>query len=105
LFVERVMNTPWPRGWWAIDDPEHRRIFREELESELGAGHMLEGVKLEPIARADGVDDYLFLAEDGRVAEVHLTFANRPERPPWPGAALYESLEHWRKEKDDDENA
>jgi hypothetical protein len=56
-------------------------------------------MKLEPIARADGRDDYLFQAEDGRVAEVHLTFANRPERPPWPGSVLYESLEAWRREK------
>jgi hypothetical protein len=99
------MDAQWPKGWWEITDPEHRRIFAEELASEVGKGHILHGLKLTPIARADGRDDYLFLAEDGRVAEVHLTFANRPERPPWPGAALFESLEEWREEKDDEQNA
>jgi hypothetical protein len=95
----------WPEGWWEIVDPEHRRIFAEELQSELGKGHMLYGLALRPIARADGRDDYLFQAEDGRVAEVHLTFANRPERPPWPGASLFDTLEAWRKEKQDEQNA
>lgn len=97
------MDKTWPRDWWAIDDTEHRRLFREELESEVGAGHLLYGLKLEPIARADGRDDYLFALEDGRVAEVHLTFANRPERPPWPGTALFANLDAWRQAKDDGE--
>jgi GNAT superfamily N-acetyltransferase len=95
--MERTLS--WPSGWWAITDAEHRRVFREELASELGRGHPLKGLALAPIARADGQDDYLFATEDGRVAEVHLTFANRPERPPWPGHALFESLAAWRKAK------
>jgi hypothetical protein len=92
--------SAWPEGWWAIDEPDHRRLFREELEAELGEGHPLKGLELEPIARADGSDDYLFLCTDGRVAEVHLTFANRPERPPWPGHAMFPSLDAWKATHD-----
>jgi len=102
---ESDLSGEWPDGWWGIDEPEHRRLFAEELESELGEGHALNGVALEPIARADGVDDYLFQADDGRVAEVHLTFANRPERPPWPRHVIYPSLEAWLKAKQDEQHA
>ena len=90
------MSGAWPQGWFAIEDAEHRRLFREELEAELGEGHLLKGLELEPIARADGADDYLFLSTDGRVAEVHLTFANRPETPPWPGHVVFPSLDAWK---------
>lgn len=89
----------WPRGWWPIENLDHRRAFREELEAEVGAGHLLKGMALDAIARRDGSDDYLFAAEDGRVAEVRLTFGNHPERPPWPEAVLYESLEAWRRSR------
>ncbi len=94
------MGDVWPDGWFGVDDPEHRRMFAHELASEVGVGHVLKGLNASPIARADGSDDYLFQLEDGRVAEVHLTFANRPERPPWPGAQVFESLEAWRKAVD-----
>jgi len=94
--------SAWPTGWSAIDNPEHRRLLAQELASEVGEGHVLKDVAAAPIARADGSDDYLFALEDGRVAEVHLTFANRPERPPWPGTTMFDSLEAWRKAIDDE---
>jgi hypothetical protein len=94
------MTSTWPCGWFGIDDPEHKRIFAEELESEVGAGHPLKGMTAIPIARADGRDDYLFQLTGERVAEVHLTFANRPERPPWPATAVFDNLEAWRKATD-----
>lgn len=92
------MSPPWPRGWFSIDDPEHRRLFAEELTREVGVGHCLKGIAAVPIARADGRDDYLFQLPDERVAEVHLTFANRPERPPWPVTAVFEDLDDWRRQ-------
>lgn len=91
------MSNTWPRGWFAIDDPEHKRLFAEELASELGAGHPLKGLSAVAIARADGRDDYLFQLADKRVAEVHLTFANRPERLPWPATAVFDNLAAWRQ--------
>ncbi len=96
------MSGEWPSGWFSIDDPERRRLFAEELASEVGSGHVLKGLAATPIARADGKDDYLFQLEDGRVAEVHLTFANRPERPPWPGTAMFDNVGAWRKAVEDE---
>ena len=96
------MSENWPEGWWGIDAPVDKRVIREELASELGEGHVLKDLAAEPIARADGADDYLFQLEDGRVAMVHLTFANRPERLPWPGTAIFETLAAWRKAMDDE---
>jgi hypothetical protein len=72
-------------------------LFAKELASEVGAGHALFGLAATPIARADGRDDHLFQLDDGRIAEVHLKFANRPERPPWPVAALFADLEAWQR--------
>ena len=82
------MTSTWPRGWFAID-PEHMQIFAGELAREVGRGHPLKDIPATPLARADGRDDYLFELPDKRVAEVHLTFANRPERPPWPVTVVF----------------
>lgn len=89
----------WPSDWSEIDAAKTKRVLAEELARELSPGHQLFGLALAPVARADGRDDFLFQAPDGRVAEVHLTFANHPERPPWPGSALYDSLEAWKRAK------
>lgn len=87
----------WPPGWSAIIKSEVRAAIARELESELGEGHVLKGAACMPIARAEGSDDILFQLDDGRVAEVHLTFAGRPERPPWPGTAIFDDLNAWAK--------
>lgn len=91
------MTVTWPVGWFRIDDPDHIRLFTEELAREVGDGHVLKGITAIPIARADGSDDYLFQLADGRVADVHLTFANHPERPPWPGTTIFDSLAAWQE--------
>ncbi len=94
------MNT-WPEGWSEIVDKKQAAALRVELEGEVGVGHVLHGETCN--ARATNyLDDYLFELADGRVAWVHLTFANRPERPPWPGTQVFESLEAWRKAVEDE---
>lgn len=90
------MAREWPKGWVPIVAEEHRRAFENELASEVGGGHVLHGLVVMAIARADGRDDFLFSLQDGRVADVHLTFANRPERPPWPNTAVHISIDAWR---------
>lgn len=43
-------------------------------------------------------DDALFALDDGRVAEVHLTWRQGTEPDPrWPFTALFPSLEDWMR--------
>jgi hypothetical protein len=52
------------------------------------------------IARRDDTDDALFLLEDGRVAEVHMTWRKSAEPDPrWPATAIFASLEDWARER------
>ena len=88
--------TAWPSGWSEIVDANQAKAIGLELAREVGKGHQLYGLKCEPFA-TNYLDDYLFRLADGRVAEVHLTFANAPERPPWPGTSIHQSFEDWRK--------
>lgn len=51
------------------------------------------------IARRDGTDDALFQLDDGRVAEVHMTWRRSRETDPrWPATAIFTSLEDWVEE-------
>lgn len=54
------------------------------------------GLPAKLIARGNG-DDALFeiLDGSGRVAEVHLTWSKSQERLPWPGTAIYQTLDEW----------
>jgi hypothetical protein len=61
----------------------------------LKPGHGLFGLPL--LAIGEKGDDVLFALLDGsgRVAEVHLTWKGEAERPPWPGAGLFDSFAAW----------
>ena len=69
-------------------------LLRAELERELTRGHPLHGTALRVVAEAIPQDEVIVETADGRVALVHLTFARRPERPPWPMTTLLQSPEH-----------
>lgn len=90
----------WQEPWWSTAEQteEFHRVFAAELAAEVGPDHPLAGVPVRLIARGEG-DDALFRLEDGsgRVALVHLTWANRPERLPWPRTAIFDSLETWAR--------
>lgn len=74
--------------------------MEQELRSELAAGHSLYGLPVRTLARRQDNDDVLFQIEDGtgRVAEVHLAWAAKPDRMPFPLSGIYESLEVWATE-------
>jgi hypothetical protein len=75
--------------------------MERELQRELSAGHPLFGLPVKTLARRQDCDDVLFALQDGtgRVAVVHLTWTHSPpERPPWPGTTLFQSLEIWAAE-------
>jgi hypothetical protein len=89
----------WLEPWYSIaDEPEQTEGLVRELRRELSSGHVLFGLPMRAIARRQDCDDVLFSIEDGtgRAAVVHLTWTRSPpESPPWPGSAVYDSLDQW----------
>ena len=67
------------------------------LRSEVDKGHELHGVEVTAIARSTYTDDVLYQLEDGRVAEVHLTWSGHRERPPWPDCTIYANIGDWAR--------
>lgn len=88
----------WLEPWnsTAARDARFHESFREQLEREVPAGHVMYRLPARIIARGNG-DDALFeiLDGSGRVAEVHLTWAQGQERLPWPITTIYSSLQEW----------
>jgi len=87
----------WLDPWHDVADlgPQFAATFEEVLKREVAPGHPLYGVPVQAIGKRDGSDDVLFQLLDGsgRVAVVHLTWTRSPpERPPWPGTAIYASF-------------
>lgn len=68
-----------------------------ELHKELCPVHILYGKRVCLIARRADTDDALFALDDGRVAEVHLTWRGsvEPDRR-WPSTTIFASMEEWR---------
>jgi hypothetical protein len=94
------MNFEWFKPWYPVnDDSKDSEKMEAELRKELPEKHVLWGEKTKLIARAQDADDCLFLLEDGRVAEVHLTWSGKREPDAkWPQAVIHKNLEHWSKE-------
>jgi hypothetical protein len=90
----------WLHPWHAVGSlgPHLAAAFEEVLKREVAPGHPLHGVPVEAIGKRDASDDVLFRLLDGsgRVAVVHLTWTRTPpERPPWPGTAVFAGLEEF----------
>ena len=83
---------------WEALPSDRAASFQAEIERELSPEHPLHGVALHAIAHSRRADDALFQLEDGRVAEVHLTWSRKGERAPWPTHCIYTSLDAWRQQ-------
>jgi hypothetical protein len=91
----------WGKSWVIVEEgPEIEDIrlaWENELQREIGPKHGLFGHKAKLIGRRHDRDDGLFLLEDGRVAEVHLTWSGQQELDPqWPGTAIFATFEEWQ---------
>jgi hypothetical protein len=84
----------WPEGWRPIGDNDTGTAFETELYRELCATHALSGLRVSTLGRRDDRDDFLFSLDDGRVAEVHLTWLQE-NIPEWPKAQIYRDLDEW----------
>ncbi|WP_437227686.1 hypothetical protein SH661x_000503 [Planctomicrobium sp. SH661] len=91
----------WLEPWWSTEDQSaaFHETFLRQLKLEVPPGHPLFGAPVRLIARGNG-DDALFefLDGSGRVAIVHLTWATRQERLPWPVTTVYPHLQTWGEE-------
>ena len=65
--------------------------MNRELRAEVPRGHALFRVSTDVLARCNGCDDIVVALPGGRFAIVHLTFARRPERLPYPSTIITES--------------
>lgn len=89
----------WEMPWYPIDDPALCAALERQLALEIAQHHILEGKAVRLIARRDDTDDALFALEDGRVAEVHMTWRkSRETEPHWPATAIFSSLQKWAEE-------
>jgi hypothetical protein len=80
---------------WQHLSAEQAASFLREAQLEIAPGHQLHGLNLVPIAHARLADDVLFKLDDGRIADVHLTWRRGPDPPPWPSTRIFASFNEW----------
>lgn len=83
---------------WRALPAERAEALLREVQIELSPGHPLYGAKLTAIAVSRLADDVLFLLEDGRVTNVHLTWRGGAERNPWPKHRIHASFGEWAQQ-------
>lgn len=92
----------WLVPWHPIEDGSPDDGSARELYSELGTRHPLFGVKVRVVGVRQDCDDYLFELLDGtgRLAVVHLTFAQHPEPDPrWPRTEFFVDWSHFERDR------
>ena len=86
----------WLAPWSGVDDEAERRELETELRREMCETHVLAATTFTLLARRRDMDEALYLLPDGRIAEVHLTWASHQESDPrWPATVIYASLKDW----------
>jgi len=78
-------------------DPVRAGRLARELASELSSGHPLFGQAVTIVAQAKPQDEVV-LTTDSAVYLVHLTWASRRERPPWPTVHAFLSAAEFEDE-------
>lgn len=77
-----------PEGWEPITEATERHQLATELGDELPDRHLLDGRKVEPVARSTRRDDLVvWLPETGHYGVVHLTY-NKEHDPRWPAVII-----------------
>ena len=89
----------WPEGWEDVTSP----TLVEELHREIAKGHVLFGRPVRTIGRRSMTDDILYeLVDTGELAAVHLTWADKKERPPYPWTEIFATFEEWAEAERED---
>lgn len=99
--TEASVTEEWLEPWHRLGEGRERLYFEAELEKEIGQDHPLSGLPRRILARRHDQDDVLVAlenGENGRVAEVHLTWRqSREPDPRWPETTIFESIGEWRR--------
>jgi hypothetical protein len=95
--VATMKAAPLEESWENVSD-EQSAAFLHEITAEMSSEHALYGIGLKAIGCSRSVDDVLFQLEDGRVADVHLTWSQKAERLPWPRYRIYANLAEWMEQ-------
>ncbi|MGJ5181148.1 hypothetical protein ACQR16_30085 [Bradyrhizobium oligotrophicum] len=91
------MSEQIPEPWYLLADDDLRAALEAELARELSPRHVLAGLSVHIIAKRDDCDRVLGALNDGRVAQIHLTWTGRREHGPrWPETTVYNSMDEWR---------
>jgi hypothetical protein len=97
------MAEEWLEPWYLLADEGQRSLLEKELKTELAEGHPLAGLSVKVVARRDDRDDVLVTldeGENGRIAEVHLTWSGKREADPrWPRTVMFKSMEEWHSQR------
>jgi hypothetical protein len=94
-----TIDFEWLEPWYAVEDAAVRTGLERQLSREISPRHALFGQSARLIARRSDTDDALFALQEGRVAEVHLTWSKQAECDPrWPVTGIFESLKAWARE-------
>jgi hypothetical protein len=88
-----VEGEPLPDGWVPLDE-RRARAAEAELKRELHSTHVLYAVPAVALAKRTASDDYLFELDQGRVAQVHLTYAVESTNR-WPPTKIFSSRSEW----------
>lgn len=97
-----VAESRWIAPWQACDAATPEEAVAAELYREVGAGHVLAGMKVKPLGRRQDQDDMLFALQDGsgRLAVVHLTYSQKTERDARvPHTEIYSDWSHFERER------
>jgi hypothetical protein len=83
----------WLEPWSAVTDEVMQARLERELVKEVGRGHVLFQRQVKTLARRYDRDDVLYAVENpSQLALVHLSYAAKPDRPPWPSTTLFDDL-------------
>lgn len=85
----------WDGDWQPVEGEQERTQLEEELRRELPSSHVLKGVGAVALGRRWRRDDVLFRLDDGRFAQVHLTWSVETD-PRWPDTQIFATFEAWK---------
>jgi hypothetical protein len=84
--------------WYSPNLPE-KKALHNQLCVELGNGHSLSELETVIVAKSVSGDDVLVRFDDGRLAQVHLTWSKTADPAgKWPKYRIFASMAEWRNE-------